>query len=110
MSAPEKKTMFPALVVLGGILLYMAPAALAVATDFTKRDDPCRAQYTAPSADDAERLAELSVKLMNDHTGGDCTLSMHGMTREGYVDVMAAVSKNPRRSAEYNDAFVRYQN
>lgn len=110
MSGSEKKTIFPALVVAGGILLYMAPAAFAVADGFSARDTQCSAQHAPLTADDSQALAELSVDLMNDPNGGDCLLGTYGMTRDGYVDVMAEVSQSHRLSSAYNDAFERAQN
>jgi hypothetical protein len=108
--AKEKKNIVPALVVSCGILLYLAPAAVALATDFTQRDDSCAASHQALDAYDSDRLAALSVDLMNDPSGGDCLLATYNMTRDGYVDVMAEVSKDRRLSDAYNDSFERLQN
>jgi hypothetical protein len=108
-AAPEKKSFIPVLVVAAGLLMYSAPAAIAFADGLVRGDDPCRVQHTTPTARDTDRLAELSVTLMNDPTGGDCTLSAHGLTRDGYVDVVAEVSANRRLADAYNDAFERLQ-
>ena len=107
---PDKLALIPALVVAGGILLYMAPAAFAVATEFVQRDNSCAVQHEALSARDSEDLAGLSVQLMNDPTGGDCLLATYGMTREGYVDLMADVNTDRDLSLAYNDAFERLHN
>ena len=104
---PDKLALIPALVVAGGILLYMAPAAVAVGMEFTQRDDSCKVQHSPLNARDSDRLAALSVSLMNDPTGGDCLLATYGMTREGYVDLMADVSSDGDLGAAYNDAFER---
>ncbi len=106
----DRKTLFPALVVAGGILLYMAPATFALATEFTQSGDQCDAHHEPLSVRDSVRLAELSIDLMNDPTGGDCLLASYGMTREGYVDLMADVSTDRELSAEYNTAFERLKN
>ena len=93
-----------------GLIAAAAPAAFAVADGFNARDTHCSPQQAPLTADDSEQLAELSVELMNDPSGGDCLLGTYGMTRDGYVDVMAEVSQSRHLSAAYNDAFERAQN
>ncbi len=107
--SPEKRNMVPAIVMMSGLLMYMAPAALAVATEFAAGDDPCARQHQPVTARDTDRLAELSINLMNDHTGGTCLLSSYGMSRDAYIDVMATVSADRRLSDAYNQAFEQQQ-